>query len=100
MPHIVSGNTWRSIQEIRDEIGVYAGLKFDYWAITNALKREWNDTVTKPTNVTIEDEGNIESKISDMAETIFKLSNKEIRNIVMKRKNTPVCSIGFWEREH
>ena len=97
--HIVSGNTWRSIQEIRDEIGDYAGLQFDHWAVTNAVKREWNDTVTNPLNVTIEDEGNIESNISDMAVTIFKLSNKEIRNIIIKSKNTPICSIGFWKRK-
>ena len=94
--HIVSSNTWRSIQEIRDEIGDYAGLQFDYWAVTNAGKREWNDKVTNPLNVTIEDEGNMESNVSDMAVTIFKLSNKEIiRNIIMKSKNTPICSIGF-----
>ena len=97
--HIVSGNTWKSIQEIRDEIGDYAGLQFDYWAVTNAVKREWNDTVTNPLNVTIEDEGNIESNISDMAVTIFKLSNKEIRNIIIKSKNTPIYSIGFWKRK-
>ena len=97
--HIVSGNTWRSIQEIRDEIGDYAGPQFDYWAVTNAVKREWNDTVTEPTNVTIEDEGNIQINISDMAITIFKLSNKEIRSIIIKSKNTSVCSIGFWKRK-
>ena len=62
------------------------------------MKREWNDTVTNPLNVTIEDEENIESNISDMAVTIFKLSNKEIRNIIVKSKNTPICSIGFWKR--
>ena len=50
-------------------------------------------------NVTIEDEGNIESNISDMAVTIFKPSNKEIRNIIIKSKNTPICSIGFWKRK-
>ena len=64
--HIVSGNTRRSIQEIRGDIGDYAGLKFDHGSVTDAVKREWNDTVTKPTNVTIEDEGNIESNISGM----------------------------------
>ena len=53
--------------------------------------------MTKPTNVTIEDEGNIESIISDMAVTIFNLSYKEKRNIKKKIKNTPVCSIGFWK---
>ena len=79
--HIVTGNTRRNIQEITDEIGDYAALQFDYWAVTNAVKREWNDTVTNPTNVTIEDEGIIESNISDMAVTIFKISNKEIQNI-------------------
>ena len=63
------------------------------------MKREWNDTVIKPTNVTIEDEGNIESNISDMAVTIFKLSNKEIRNMIIKSKKTPVCSIGFWKHK-
>ena len=95
MSHIVSGNTWRSIQEIRDEIGDHAGFQFDYWAVTNAVKREWDDTVIKPTNVTIEGEGNIESNISDMAVTIFKLNNKEIRNVIIKSKN----SIGFWKRK-
>ena len=63
------------------------------------MKREWNDAVTKPTNVTIEDEGNIESNISDIAVTILKLSNKEIRNIIIKSKNTPVYSKGLWKRK-
>ena len=64
--HIVFGNAWRNIQDIRDEIGDYPGLEFDNWAVSNAVKREWNDTVTNLTNVTIEDEGNIERNISDM----------------------------------
>ena len=34
-----------------------------------------------------------------MAVTIFKLSNKEIRNIIIKSKNTPICSIGFCKRK-
>ena len=38
--HKVSGNILRSIQVIRDEIGDYAGLQFDYWTVTNAVKRE------------------------------------------------------------
>ena len=63
------------------------------------MKREWNDTLTNPLNVTIEDEGNIESNISDMGVTIFKPSNKEIRNIIIKSKNTLVCSLGFWKRK-
>ena len=53
--HIVSSNKLRSIQDIRDEIGDYAGQQFDSWAVTNALKREWNDMVTNPKNITIED---------------------------------------------
>ena len=59
--HIVSGNILRSIKDIRNEIGDYAGLQFDYWAVTNAVKREWNDTMTNPTTVSIEDLGKIES---------------------------------------
>ena len=55
--------------------------------------------MTKLLNVTIEDERNIESNISDMTVTIFKLSSKEIRNIIIKSKNTPVWSIGFWKRK-
>ena len=27
---MVSGNTWRIIQDIRDGIGEYAGIQFDY----------------------------------------------------------------------
>ena len=34
-----------------------------------------------------------------MAVSIFKLSNKEIRNTIIKSKNMPVCSIGFWKRK-
>ena len=48
-----------------------AGFQFDYWAVTNAVKREWKDAVKSPTNVCNEDDGNTESSISDMAETIF-----------------------------
>ena len=96
--HIVSDNTWETILDIRDEIGDYAGLKSDYWTVINAVKRKWNDSVTNPTNVTIEEEGNIECNISDMAVTFFKLSNKEIRNIIIKSKSTPVCSISYWKR--
>ena len=54
------------------------------WAVTNVAKKEWKDTVPNSTNVTEENEGNTESNISTMAETIFKRIYKEIRNIINK----------------
>ena len=53
--HIVYGNIWRSIQDYTDEIGDPAGQQFDSWAVTNVVKREWNDAVTNLTNVTFEE---------------------------------------------
>ena len=69
--HLVSGNTWRSLQDIKDEIEDYPGLQFDNSAVTNAVKREWKDTVTNATNVTNEDEGKTESNMSALVETIL-----------------------------
>ena len=92
---MVSDNTWRNIQDIGDIIGDHAGLQFDNWAVINAGKTEWKDAMANPTNVTDEDEGNTGSNMSDTAETISKLSYKEIRNTIMTSKKTPVCSVGF-----
>ena len=40
------GNSWKSIDEIRNEIGNYARIFFEHQAVTNAVKREWKKLVT------------------------------------------------------
>ena len=40
------GNSWKSIDEIRNEIGNYARIYFENQAVTNAVKREWKNLVT------------------------------------------------------
>ena len=46
--HMASANTWKSIQDIRHDIGDYAGLQFDYSTVADVVEREWIDTVYNP----------------------------------------------------
>ena len=62
------GNSWKSIDEIRNEIGNYAGIYFDYQAVTNAVKRERMNLVTsKDNNEMIDMAPNKVDKVSDVA---------------------------------
>ena len=97
---MLTGNAWKSIDDVRHEIGDYPGLCFDYLAATNGVKREWKDTLLNDNRGNIESEQHNADKISETAQNIFKHTNKEIRSFFINSKNTTVCSIGFWERKY
>ena len=97
---MLTGNAWKSIDDVRHEIGDYPGLCFDYLAVTNAVKREWKDTLLNDNIGNIESEQHNADKISETAQNIFKHTNKEIRSFFINSKNTTVCSIGFWKRKY
>ena len=68
--------------------------------MTNAVKREWKNLVTlNDDNEVVDTALNKVDKGSDVAENIFKLSNKEIRETLINSRNTTVCSVGFWKRK-
>ena len=97
---MLTGNAWKNIDDVRHEIGDYPGLCFDYLAVTNAVKREWKDTLLNDNIGNIESEQHNADKISETAQNIFKHTNKEIRSFFINSKNTTVCSIGFWKRKY
>ena len=69
--------------------------------MTNAVKREWKNLVTlNDNNEVIDMAPNKAEKVSDVPENIFKLSNKAIRETLINRRNTTVCSVGFWNRKY
>ena len=95
------GNSWKSNNEIRNEIENRAGIFFDYEAVTNAVKREWKNLVTlNDNNEVINTAPTKVDKVSDVAENIFKLSNKAYRETLLNRRITTVCSVGFWNRKY
>ena len=53
---MLNENAWKSIDDIRKEIGDLPGLCFDYLAVTNAVKREWKDILLNDNNGDIERE--------------------------------------------
>ena len=68
--------------------------------MTNAVKREWKKPVTlNDNNEVINTAPNKVEKVSDVAKNIFKLSNKAIRETLINRRNTTVCSVGFCKRK-
>ena len=73
-------NAWKSIDEIRHEIGDFPGLCSDYLAVTNVVKREWKNIALNDNSRDIEREKCNLDKISETAQNIFKPKNKEIRS--------------------
>ena len=95
------GNSWKSIDGIKNEIGNYDGIYFDYQAVTNAVKRELKNLVTLNDNdEEIDTAPNKVDKVSDVTEKIFKLSNKAIRETLTNRRKTTICSVRFWKRKY
>ena len=64
------------------------------------MKSGLKDKMLNVTNIIIEVKRKIESSISVMAETFFKLYFKEKRSIIINNKNTPVGSLGFLKRNY
>ena len=62
----MTGNAWKSIGDVRNEIGEYPGLRFDNLAVKNAVKREWKDTFLNDNN---EDMGRRQYKVDEISET-------------------------------
>ena len=65
------------MQDVRNKTGDYARLQFDNWAVNNAVKKEGQLRFYKCFEIIIDGEGNIKSRIRDMAE-FFKLKKQEI----------------------
>ena len=65
----------------------------------NAVKRK-NLVTLNDNNEVIDAATNKVDKVSDVAENIFKLSNKAIRETLINRRSTTVCSVGFWNRKY
>ena len=69
--------------------------------MTNAVKREWKNLVTLNDNNEVIDTAPTKvDKVSDVAENIFKLSNKAYRETLINRRNTTVCSVGLCKRNY
>ena len=76
------GNSWKSIDEIRNEIGNNAGIYFDYQAVTNAVKREWKNLVTlNDNNEVIDTAPNKVDKVSDVTETSLNLATRKLEKL-------------------
>ena len=75
---MLTGNAWKSIDDVRHEIGDYPGLCFDYLAVTNAVKREWKDTLLNDNIGNIESEQYNADKISETAQNIFNIQIKKL----------------------
>ena len=90
---MLTRNAWKSIDDVRHEIGDYPGLCFEYLAVTNAVKRKWKDTLLNDNVGNIESEQHNADKLSETAQNIFKHTNTEIRTFFINSKNMTVCSI-------
>ena len=83
---MLTENAWKSIDDVRHEIGDYPGLCFDYLAVTNAVKREWKDTLLNDNIGNTESEQHKVDQISETGQNIFKHRNKEIRSFFINSK--------------
>ena len=97
---MLTGNAWKSIDDVKPEIGDYPELFFYCLTATNAVKREWKDTLPNDNIGNIESEQHNVDKISETDQNIFKHTNKEIISFFINSKNTTVCRIGFWKRKY
>ena len=69
---MLTGNAWKSIDNVRHKIGGYPGPCSDYLAVTNVVKREWKDIALNDNNGDVErDQCNVD-KISETAQNVFK----------------------------
>ena len=67
---MLTEKAWKSIDDVRHEIGDYPRLCFDYLAVTNAVKLEWKDIVPNDNNGDIEAEQYSVYRISETAQNI------------------------------
>ena len=75
---MLTGNAWKSIDDVRHEIGDYPGLCFHYLAVTNAVKREWKDTLLNDNIGNTESEQHNVDKISETAQTSLNIQIKKL----------------------
>ena len=76
------------MDEIREQVGTYGGLLFDYFAVRNAVLKTYD-----PTHFT-----NLDNQ-TEWVSQFDKLSNKDIRlKIVHHKKHTPTCKQLWFNR--
>ena len=75
---MMSGNAWKSIDDVRHEIGDYHRQLFDYLAVTNAVKGKWKDTLLNDNIGDIESEQHNADKIRETAQTFLNIQMKKL----------------------
>ena len=61
-----------------------------------SVNRDWNNTFFNARNRERSDLQEEEQTISEKAQDIFQMTNKQIILKLVTNKNTGMCSIGFW----
>ena len=88
-------NRYLTVQEVAQRRGHYAGIYLNYFAVTNAVKQEWKQVML---NAHILFNQEPDTNLQNI--NLVKLSNKQLRKLLVEQRGTNITSIDFWERKY
>ena len=91
------GSQFKTLEEIKINLGNYGGIVFDYLAVLNSIK---NSTFSLPKIGSVTD-----TTVNTITEykwypDEFKGSNKMLREIILDADKVTMCGVGFWKRKY
>ena len=84
-----------TVQEEAQRIGHYAGIYLDYFAVTNAIKQAWKQVMLNA-HVLFNQEP--DTNLQNL--NLVKLSNKQLRKLIVEQRGANINIIDFWERQY
>ncbi|GFR92876.1 retrovirus-related Pol polyprotein from type-1 retrotransposable element R2 [Elysia marginata] len=94
---------WKTLEEIKQAVLSYPGIRVDYFAITHAVKMEdkirLSHYLDQNPHVPAEWERS-SKKVGEHFHLIMKLKNKELRKLILENETTTLSCEELWRRKY
>ena len=97
---LYEGRRFKTKEELSQLTGKYGGFELDYYAVVNAMPRQWmQDISNKSTDVERHKAKEVNTTVTKKVIETLGRPNKEIRNIITKDVLVEICGRNFWQRK-